>query len=84
MIFSTTICCGASSSEGSTVVQAWLNALPFAADDADALLRGVAIGGWYKSSGPVSSAASILAGGTLQPNTMGLKEGTPTKNMGFV
>lgn len=84
MIFSTTICCHSSSSGGGDGTGTDLSALTFAANDADALARGVPLNGFYKASGPVSSEASLLAGGTLQPNTLGLKEGTPTQNMGFV
>jgi len=83
MITTTTVCCGSSSSGGGGDGTD-LTTLIFAANDGDALARGVAIGGFYKASGPVSSAASILAGGDLQPNTLGIKEGTITQNMGYV
>lgn len=80
--------CASSGGGGSTP-----SAFPtqYAADDADALARGVAVGSFYLASGPVSEARSIsdsafatAQGGVLSPNILGIKEGAVIKNMGFV
>lgn len=82
MIWTSGFCCSTTSNNNGGGTD--LAALPYAANDADALARGVPLNGFYKASGPVSAAASAAAGGTLEPNTLGLKEGTVTQNMGFV
>lgn len=82
MIWTSGFCCATTSNTGGSGTD--LSTLIFAANDLDATLRGVAVGGFYKASGPVSSEDSLANGGTLQPNTLGIKEGTITQNMGYI